>query len=229
MDIYAAVHQRRSIRAFRADPVPRETLKGIMQAAVRAPSWANTQPWEFVIATGEKVEEIGRAYAERAMGGEQGKPDLSPPAGFPEPFDSRRRSVGRGLFGVMEIARDDRETRAKWQLRGLRLFRAPVVIYILTDRAFYAQESRVNIWPVFDCGLVAENIMLLSTEHGLGTIPAIQAAMYPDLLRKTLNIPNSKMIVLGIGIGYPDMDDPANHYHSEREPLDSTVTWCGFH
>jgi hypothetical protein len=47
-------------------------------------------------------------------------------------------------------------------------------------------------------------------------------------LRKVLGIPDSKLIVLGISVGYPDWDDPVNQLHSEREPLDNVSTWYGF-
>jgi nitroreductase len=52
--------------------------------------------------------------------------------------------------------------------------------------------------------------------------------VYPDVLRKVLGIPDSKVIVLGIAVGYPDWDDPVNQFRSEREPLDSVSTWHGF-
>jgi nitroreductase len=70
--------------------------------------------------------------------------------------------------------------------------------------------------------------MLLAPGYGLGTIPEIQAVLYPDVLRKTLEIPDSKLIVLGIAIGYPDWDEPVNQLRSEREPLDTVTTWYGF-
>jgi len=47
-------------------------------------------------------------------------------------------------------------------------------------------------------------------------------------LRRVLGIPDSKVIVLGISVGYPDWDDPVNQFRSEREPLDSVSTWYGF-
>jgi nitroreductase len=75
---------------------------------------------------------------------------------------------------------------------------------------------------------VAENIMLLATKYGLGTIAQIQAVGHPNVLRKVLGIPDSKLIVLGIAIGYPDWDDPINQLRSEREPLDNVSTWYGF-
>jgi nitroreductase len=197
----------------------------IMEAAVRAPSWANTQPWEFAIVTGPRLEEIKDTFAEKAMAGDATDPDLAAPRDFPEPFNARRRAVGRELFEIVGIGRED---RGRWQLQGLRLFEAPVVVYILTERAFYSQEGGTNVWPVFDCGLVAENIMLLATQNGLGTIPAIQAVMYPEVLRRVLGIADTKVVVLGIAVGYPDEDSKANHFHSPREPLESVTAWHGF-
>ena len=226
MDIMETVNQRKSIRAFRPDPVPREILKGLMELALRAPSWANTQPWEFAVVGGEKLEEIRQAFTEKA--GEQPDPDLPYPQEFPEPYSARRRAVGMKLFEIKGIGREDKERRKWWGLQSLRMFEAPCVIYIYIDRHFHLQADSLNFWPVFDCGLVAENIMLLATKHGLGTIPLIRSVDYPDTLRRVLAIPDSKLIVLGIAIGYPDWDDPINQFRSEREPLDRVTNWHGF-
>lgn len=225
MDIAEAIDQRKSIRAFKPDAVPREILKEILELALRAPSWANTQPWEFAVVVGGKLEEIRQEYTERAE--ELPQPDLAFPREFPEPFDTRRRAVGRKILDIMAISREDREKRRRWYLQGLRMYEAPSVVYIYIDRSFYLQGDSLNVWPIFDCGLVAENIMLLATKFGLGTIPEIQAAVYPVVLRKILDIPESKLIVLGIAIGYPDWDHPVNQFRSEREPLDSVTKWCG--
>lgn len=228
MDIITAVRERKSIRGFKPDAVPEQTLRELIEIALRAPSWANTQPWELAVVSGDKLETIRRTFAEKASAGEATGPDLAAPPTFPEPFDTRRRAVGRRLFEIMEIAREDKEKRSAWQRQGLDLFGAPVVIYIYTDRAFYQQEGGLNVWPVFDCGLVAENIMLLAVEYGLGTIPAIQAVMYPEVLKQVLDIPDSKLLVLGIGIGYPDAEAKPNQLYSDRAPIDEVTRWYGF-
>ena len=228
MDIDQAIEQRKSIRAFKSDSVPKEILKEIMELALRAPSWGNTQPWEFAIVTGKKLEEIRQAFADKAAEAAEDNPDIPRPREFPQPYDTRYRVVGRKVLELKGISREDKEKRRWWILQGLRLFEAPCIIYIYIDRSFYQQGDTLNIWPVFDCGLVAENIMLLATRHGLGTVAQIQAVAYPDVLRKVLGIPDSKVIVLGIAIGYPDWDDPVNQLRSERDPLDNVSTWYGF-
>jgi len=228
MDIVEAIQQRKSTRAFKSDLVPQEILKEIMELALRAPSWGNTQPWEFAIATGKKLEEIRQAFIEKAAAAAQDNPDIPRPREFPQPYDTRYRVVGRKVLELKGISREDKEKRRWWILQGLRLFEAPCAIYICIDRSFYLQGGGLNVWPMFDCGLVAENVMLLATRYGLGTIPQIQAVVYPDVLRKVLGIPDSKLIVLGIAVGYPDWHDPVNQLRSEREPLDNVSTWYGF-
>ena len=65
-------------------------------------------------------------------------------------------------------------------------------------------------------------------KYGLGTVPEDQAVAYPDVLRAVLGIPNSKLIVLGIAMGYPDRDHPVNQLRSDRDPLDNVAKWYGF-
>ena len=102
------------------------------------------------------------------------------------------------------------------------------MIYLLTGREFYYQSKGLNVWALYDCGAVVENIVLLATKYGLGTIVQAQAAAYPDILRRVLDIPESKIVLLGIAIGYPEWDNPINQFRTEREPLESITTWHGF-
>ena len=49
MDFYTATTERRSIRHYRPDPIPEETLVRILDAGRLAPSGRNRQPWRFVV------------------------------------------------------------------------------------------------------------------------------------------------------------------------------------
>ncbi len=223
MDIKEVINKRKSYRGFKADPIPQATLKEIMALALRAPSWANTQPWEFAIATGKKLDAIKQGFAQKVE--QEPVSDLPFPRVFPEPFASRRP----GARAPVQPNRDDKDRRREMRLQGSRLYESPCVIYIYTDRAFYTQtENRFNVYPIFDCGLIAENIMLLATDYGLGTVAAAQAVQYPEVLRKELGIPDSKIIVLGIVIGYPNTEHPMYKTYSSREPLEKVVKWYGF-
>ncbi|MCS7113856.1 MAG: nitroreductase family protein [Nitrososphaerota archaeon] len=61
MDVIEAIKSRRSIRKFKPDPVEKEKLEAVLEAARWAPSWANTQCWEFIIV---KDSETKRRLAE---------------------------------------------------------------------------------------------------------------------------------------------------------------------
>jgi nitroreductase len=63
MDLFEAIEGRRSIRAFDGKPVARETLDRIIEAAGRAPSARNAQPWHFYVATGEARDRVGHVAA----------------------------------------------------------------------------------------------------------------------------------------------------------------------
>jgi nitroreductase len=49
MELMEAVRTRRSVRQWKPDPVPDETLKEVVEAAARAPSGSGDQPWAFVV------------------------------------------------------------------------------------------------------------------------------------------------------------------------------------
>jgi nitroreductase len=51
LELIDAITHRRSIRRFTSDPVPLETLTGLLRAAMWAPSACNAQPWHFVVVT----------------------------------------------------------------------------------------------------------------------------------------------------------------------------------
>ena len=71
MDLFQTMTERRSIRAFKPDPVARETIEATLRLTVNAPSANNLQPWEFVVVTGEEKERLSRkltkAYKEKQI------------------------------------------------------------------------------------------------------------------------------------------------------------------
>jgi nitroreductase len=220
MDISEAISQRKSIRAFKSDPVPLDLVKKILEESIRAPSWANTQPWEFTVAAGKPLEAIRAGFLEKSR--TSPSPDVPRPPEFPERYAARIRVLDKQNRLV---------TQSDWDSRRVQNFKhygAPAVIYLLTAREFYYQTKGLNVWALYDCGAVVENIMLLATRHGLGTVVQAQAVSYPSVLREVLEIPDSKIVLLGIAIGYPDWDNPINQFRTEREPLDKIVTWHGF-
>ena len=220
MDIIEAIRERKSVRAFKRDPVSRDVLEKIIEQALRAPSWANTQPWEFALVTGKKLEEIQKGFLERV--GQDPHPDVARPYEFPEPYLSRIQALA---------PKDKKFTDEDMKMRQMENFRhygAPAVIYLLLGRPFFYQEKGINAWSLYDCGAVVQTIMLLATSYGLGTVAQAQAVVFPDIIRRVVPIPESKLIALGIAIGYPDWDNPVTKIRTQRESIDTVVQWYGF-
>jgi nitroreductase len=71
MELSEAIKGRRSVRAFKQQDVPEETVEKLIDAARHAPSAGNIQPWEFVIARKqdtkkELAQAANQAFVEEA-------------------------------------------------------------------------------------------------------------------------------------------------------------------
>ena len=75
MELIEAIQKRRSVRAFTDTPVPKNIIMEILSIACRAPSAMNTQPWEFVAVTGEKLNQMRAAIMEKLKSGAPIVPD----------------------------------------------------------------------------------------------------------------------------------------------------------
>jgi nitroreductase len=58
MDAISAINRRVSVRRFRSDPVPREVIERLLDAAVRAPNHKLTEPWRFAVLTGSAKDRV---------------------------------------------------------------------------------------------------------------------------------------------------------------------------
>ncbi|MGD0274841.1 MAG: nitroreductase [Syntrophales bacterium] len=220
MDLMEAIRQRKSIRAFTSKPVSRDVIKEILSIACWAPSAMNTQPWEFVVVSGERLKQLGAAIVEKLQIGAAMQPDHLV-VGWPEEsvYKARQVALGKQLFKAMDIPREDKEKRFWWMERGFRFFDAPAAIIIVCDKTL------TEAGPLLDIGAVMQNICLVALRFGLGTCIEDQGILYPEVVRKHIGIPESKRLIIAIALGYPDPDFPANHIRSEREPVDNLITW----
>jgi nitroreductase len=221
MDLTNCISTRKSVRAYKATPVPKELLTRILDEARRSPSCANTQPWEFAVFGGQTMEEMKNAYRERFLSGVAPNPEIPYPfMAWPEPYRSRRLALSRKQHLLLGIDSNNKEQVQQYSLRGYGFFGAPngIIIYI---------ADTLPVWSVLDVGIVLQTILLLAHNYGLGCCAQLQMVVYPDVLRSLLNIPASKKIVVGIAIGYPDEDDIINKGASDRLALDEMVTWHG--
>lgn len=222
MDVLEAIRNRHSVRAFLPEPVSQETLRSILEVATRAPSWANSQPWELVVAGGRVVEEIKRRYRQAMAEGKQGgNLEVPRPENWPSYIEERIFAGGQAMYEAMGVSREGREGRRRFREEMNLLAGAPQGIFLCLDRS-------LGEWSMFDLGAICQTIMLAAQGYGLDTCPAVAFVHYPEILHELLEIPATKKIVVGIAIGYADPQAPVNTYRSSRVPLDEVVKWHGF-
>ncbi len=223
MDYEQIVNERRSIRGYKPDPVPRELLEEIIAIAKRAPSSMNTQPWHFHVITGEPLERIRRGNTERMMGGAGVDREIKMNHGYEGVHRDRQVEIAVQLFEAMGIARDDRERRQDWVMRGFRQFDAPVSIVVTLDRAL--EHDTIGH---FDLGAATYGLVLAAWSKGLGTVINGQGIMQSSVVRESANIPEDQVIMTCVAMGWPDETFVANDVQSRRAPNDAVASFVGF-
>ncbi len=216
MDVREAVETRRSVRAFRSDPVDRATIERILNTALRAPSGGNLQPWQIVTVGGDRLRELKEAVAIRIAQ----SPDPDPmdydiyPKNLGEPYSQRRFEMGNDLYALLGVTRGDIEGRSQWFRRNFEFFGAPLALFLTIDR----QMGRPQ-WA--DLGILLQTIMLLLRAEGLHSCPQESWARYPATLRQHLGVDDQHIIFCGLSIGYEDESHPTGHLTTSRaEPSD---------
>ena len=223
MEFETLVKERRSIRGYKPDPVPKEVIDEIIEIAKGAPSSMNTQPWFFHVITGEPLERIRQGNTERMLAGAKVNREIPMGHGYEGVHRQRQIEIAVQLFEAMGIARDDKEMKQDWVMRGFRQFDAPVSVVMTYDKSLAPATI-----SHFDLGAVTYGFVLAAWSRGLGTVINGQGIMQSDVVREHGKIPDSQVIMTCIAMGYPNFDFAANDVKSRRTPNDDIVTYTGF-
>jgi nitroreductase len=218
MNVLQALASRRSIRGFKPDPVAPEILRNIMQLAGRSASFTNTQPWEVAIATGKTRDTLAARLYEAAASGVRGHSDVPYPRDWPEAAAARAQVHNTRRFETLGIAREDKVRREQVRINNFTLFGAPCAMFIFMDEGY-------GPWSTMDMGIFLQSIALAALGHGLGTCFQASLANYPDIVKEALDIEPHKKLLVGLSIGYPDLEAPLNAYHSARMEVDEFTRW----
>lgn len=220
MDVIEALNSRYTVRAFRPDPIDKSILEKVMEAALKAPSWANTQPWEIYVAGGDILNRLREAYIANFKNQVERNPDLPIPKQWPPVLLKRMEALKGERKATIERVCPDKTKLKDLMEVNYHFFDAPVVAYICMDRS-------LTPWSIYDLGLFSQSLMLAAHQYGLGSAVAVTLAAHPDLIRKELNIPDNLMIVIGIALGYEDAENPQNQFRSTRRTIQDVVKFKG--
>lgn len=214
-DVFAAARTRRSIRAYKAHPVPIEIVREIVALGRHAPSGSNIQPWRVHVLTGATLERVGTAIRQAFLNDEPGHRRDYDYYTDPivEPYLSRRRQCGWGLYGTLGIGRGEREKSKAYRAGNFNFFGAPVGLVFTIDR-----ELEKGSW--LDYGMFLQTIMLAARAKGLHTCAEAAIANYPDIVRRELAITRDWIVICGMAMGYADPDAVVNTFQPPRIALD---------
>jgi nitroreductase len=213
------IKNRRSIRAFKKDPVPDESIQKIVESVCWAPSGMNTQPWEVVVVKKQILKDNIAGLVKEEFNKIMGKmpprtvPVLKPGQKRPSPSGFSEAPVFILLFGDSRI----------------RDFGPPMV-----------EDTWNNIFSA-NLALGFHNMLLAASTLGLGA-QGVAMVANPDLaprIKQMLGVAAFMKLFAMIALGYPDMEpefkkmrslDKMIHYDectdSDFRTYDEVKTFC---
>jgi nitroreductase len=193
--LFEAIYTQRAIRSFKPDPIPRETIEKIIEAASKAPSGGNSQPWAFVAVAeqGKKTElaELMRAGFDpmyEMMLARQNPGDPPPMPNFKRLIDNYDQ--------------------------------VPVIIVVCAVLApgMDASNSEKLAGSVFPA---VQNLLLAARGLGIG---AALTGSHADAhkVQELFHLPENVVPLANIPLGYPDKQ---NYGPTTRRPVSEILHW----
>jgi len=215
MNVTDAVNARKSVRAFRSDPVDDATIARLLTTASRAPSGGNVQPWRIFVVNGESMARFRDNLKTHSPGSLAYDIYPSP---LIEPYRSSRFKVGEDMYATLDIAREDKAGRMAQFAKNLDFFGAPAAVFCFVDRIMGPPQ-----WS--DLGMFLQTFMLLAQEAGLDTCAQEAWAVYEQVVSEFVGAGDELRIFCGVALGHADTDAPINSLTTDREPLDVFATF----
>ena len=221
-----AIGSRFSTRAFLPTPVPRDTIERMLALASRAPSGTNTQPWKVYVLQGASRDSLvskvcaahDAIYANPALAQEYREEYDYYPERWVSPYIDRRRENGWSLYGLLGIAKGEKDKMHAQHQRNFRFFDAPVGLMFTLDRV-------MGRGSLVDYGMFLQSFMVAARAEGLHTCPQAAWNGFAKIILPHIGAGADEMLVCGMSLGHADQDAPVNGFHTPREPVASFTRW----
>ena len=221
-----AILSRFSARAYLSKPVEKSVLEELIQVAARAPSGTNTQPWNVYVLQGaakdKLMNEVSEAHnalaANPAMAADFAEEYDYYPTQWVSPFIDRRRECGFGLYGVLGIAKGEKEKMHLQQQQNFRFFGAPVGLIFTIDRV-------MGRGSLLDYGMFLQSLMLAARARGLHTCPQAAWINFAKIITKHIGAGENEMMVCGMSLGYADEAALVNTFKTTRVDASNFTHW----
>ncbi len=218
MTLIELIKNRRSIRAFKPEAPPKETVLACLEAASFAPNPSNLQPWKFIVLTGDELNEVITVIEENFHSAFQAKEVAPRPPISDKTEKALLKRKGSELEHMIATLKEKGANMEKLAAGNFNFHSAPVVVIFAT----YAWKDE----NLFKCTVAAmENFMLAATAMELGTCWANAVSICQEPIKKALGLPDEIVLVDGISLGYPEEDAPVNTLERNRLPIDQLTEW----
>lgn len=223
ISVSESLARRQSVREYTQQDVPSKLVLDVLEAAGKSSSGGNLQPWKVHALSGDVKNTLFQKTIAQAINSPRGvDPDIPIyPPGLAEPWRSRRADCGEVMYGALEIKRDDKMGRMQQGARNLSFFDAPVGLIFTLDRSLCESQ-------MIDLGLYVQSVMLVADEKGLATCPQASWSMWAGIVRDVLGLASNEMVVLGMALGYADLDAPVNQLNQSRVDVTEFTRLHGF-
>lgn len=218
MSVENALKKRVSVRAFLDKPIRQEILSTIFERAQLAPSNCNVQPWQTCVVSGTKKERLKAKLLQTINSGARPNPDFNWLPKYEGIHKDRQFGSAKALYNAMDIGREDKKARQLAMVRNWQFFDAPHVV-------FFTMDKYLDIMGAVDLGIYAQSLALVLTEYGLASCMQGALGQFPDPVREILSLPEQRGILFGMSFGYADETAPVNNTRTEREPLETAVSF----
>ncbi len=195
LSLFEAIDTQRAIRRFTDEPVPDGAIQRILEAAVRAPSGRNRQPWRFIVIRDESTKQQVGDYYRRAC-----------------------EAAGIGQERIPELSKKVNESVTHL---AYHMGDAPVLILPCIEHATAEAAKSSSLTAGSSIYPAVQNLMLAARALGLGTALTTVHTMFEDEIKTLLGIPPNVQTTALIPMGYPSPEE--NFGGSRRRPV-SEVT-----
>ncbi len=211
---------RRSVRAFRPDPVAPELLEHIFRVAGTAPSNCNAQPWITHVVSGDALTDMREKLIAAVKAGEADPASGERENPYVGIYKDRRIGAAVTLFEATGVGRHDKSAREASFLRNYEFFDAPHAAWFFMPPAF-------GLHGAADLGMYAQTLMLALTAHGLGSCAQGALGHYSNVVKRELGVDEGLICTFGLSFGYPDDEHPSTAAITDRAPLADLVRFHG--
>jgi nitroreductase len=173
MPLGEAIFTQRAIRRLKPDSIPDDAVQAILEAAIRAPSASNKQPWHFlVVRDAEQRRRLGEIYHDA--------------------WWAKRRDAG--ITGPEQIAPDDRVAQSAMRLAD-HFGEAPIVVLVCAE-----SKTMIDVTSVIPA---TQNLLLAARALGIGgTITSLHPSV-AGRMAEAFGIPEGVEVVYCVPLGYP--------------------------